>query len=66
MHVWMVRNAEKTRFRVQLEPADPTLWLGWEVREGQVARGEWDALFTADDTVEIERLHQEMWRSLEH
>jgi hypothetical protein len=65
MIVWMARNGARTRFRIQLESYDPRVWLGWEVRTGEITREQWIELSTVADEIEIERLHQEIWRSLE-
>lgn len=73
MKVWAARNllpveghGPRTHIRIQDEPLDPILWgRAWELRQGDISEQLWDALGQESDPVEIERLHQETWRSLE-
>lgn len=63
MKAWMARSADKSRIRLQLEPFDTILWGLWAIRTGEVSPELWDAIGTTTDTVEVERLHQELWAS---
>ncbi len=58
-----MRNAARTRIRIQLEPF-PFAWPGWEHRTGDVAESDYRLLCASTDVVEIERLHQDMWRQM--
>lgn len=59
----MVRNAAKTRIRVQDEPLDRP-WPNWSVRSGEVPDELVHLAATSSDEVEIERAHQEIWSLL--
>lgn len=65
MRIWAARSYDKSRIRLQQRPFDPILWAQWSLRDGDISEELWYALGTETDEVEIERLHQELWRSLE-
>lgn len=65
MHVWMARNESGTRFRLEVDGHPGILqYHGWELREGDIDDDVYKALCESHDEVEVERLHQELWRSL--
>lgn len=65
MKVWLARNPEGTRFRIEIEGHPGIMgFYGWQLRTGDMAEADWQALYEATDDVEIERLHQELWARL--
>lgn len=65
MHVWIARNPDKTRIRLEVDGHPGILQFhGWELREGDISDAMYEALCASRDEVEIESLHQSLWASL--
>jgi hypothetical protein len=61
----MARNPAGTRFRIEVDGHPGILeYHGWTLRQGTIDPDVYRALCESGDAVEIERLHQELWRSL--
>lgn len=63
MMIYGVRNAARTRVRLQREPFNRP-WPGWEEREGEVNEALFTELEVTTDTVRLEQLHQEIFLGL--
>lgn len=65
MRAWIARNPAGTRFRIEVGGHPGIMeFHGWTVRGGEIDDAAYQALVDSTDDVEMERLHQEMWRSL--
>jgi hypothetical protein len=65
MHVWMFRRGDRFRIEVDGNPGILLVLPEWEVREGEFPDEDYERLCSSEDEVEIEVLHQDLWRSLE-
>jgi hypothetical protein len=63
---WVARKTDNPdRFRVQLEPFDPVVWRGWELRYGGISEEDWTEMGTTSDGVRMEVLHRDLWARAE-